>query len=159
MFGHLEATVVDIAIGAQNAFVLRQGLQQQYVLTSALICTLCDMVLIVTGVAGMGALITASPAMLTAAKWGGALFLGWYGARSAWGALSTGALAVDRNASLPSHTAVAVSARSFSLLNPHVYLDTVVLLGAVGGQEVGVGRSAFTVGAMLGFRLACQSPA
>lgn len=138
-----------IAIGAQNAFVLRQGLQQQYVLTSALICTLCDMVLIVAGVAGMGALITASPVMLTVAKWGGTVFLTWYGARSAWAAISTGALAVERAASSPTHAAIAISVLSFSLLNPHAYLDTVVLLGTVGGQETGGARTAFTIGAML----------
>ena len=138
-----------IAIGAQNAFVLRQGLQQQYVLTSALICMLCDMVLIVAGVAGMGALITSSPLTLMVAKWGGAVFLAWYGARSAWAAISPGALAVERAAGAPTHAAIALSALSFSLLNPHVYLDTVVLLGAVGGQEQGGARSAFTIGAML----------
>jgi len=136
-----------IAIGAQNAFVLRQGLLRQYVLTCALICTLCDMVLIYCGVAGMGLLISSSPQLLTFAKWGGALFLLAYGARSAWAAFSSGGLAVAGDA-MPSHAAIVASAFSFSLLNPHVYLDTVVLLGAVGGQQIGPARIAFTAGAM-----------
>lgn len=138
-----------VAIGAQNAFVLRQGVQRQYVLTSALICTLCDMLLIYAGVAGMGTLIAASPILLIVAQWGGAAFLAWYGVRSARAALAPGALLVERAAGAPSHAATAVSALSFSLLNPHVYLDTVVLLGAVGGREFGLARSAFTAGAML----------
>lgn len=136
-----------IAIGAQNAFVLRQGLLRQYVFTCALICTLCDMVLIYCGVAGMGLLISSNPQLLTVAKWGGAAFLFAYGARSAWAAFKSGGMAVNGQA-LPSHAAIVVSAFSFSLLNPHVYLDTVVLLGAVGGQQVGAARTAFTVGAM-----------
>src|SRR5208282_1288852 len=82
-----------VAIGAQNAFVLRQGLLRQHVLTCALICTMCDMGLIYAGVAGMGALITAAPNLLVFAKWGGAVFLFVYGARSAWAALSAGGLA------------------------------------------------------------------
>ncbi|HXA47497.1 MAG TPA: LysE/ArgO family amino acid transporter [Burkholderiaceae bacterium] len=138
-----------VAIGAQNAFVLRQGLLQQYVFTCALICTLCDVVLIYCGVAGMGLLISTNPQLLSFAKWGGALFLFAYGLRSAWAAFRSGGLAVAGDA-LPSHAAIIVSALSFSLLNPHVYLDTVVLLGAVGGQQVGAARTAFTAGAMTG---------
>jgi L-lysine exporter family protein LysE/ArgO len=136
-----------IAIGAQNAFVLRQGLLRQYVFTCALICTLCDMALIYCGVAGMGLLISTHPQLLMLAKWGGAVFLLLYGLRSAWAAFRSGGLAVDTVAP-PSHAAIIVSALSFSLLNPHVYLDTVVLLGAVGGQQVGMARTAFAVGAM-----------
>lgn len=136
-----------VAIGAQNAFVLRQGLLRQYVLTCALICTLCDMVLIYCGVAGMGLLISSSPELLAVAKWGGAVFLLAYGMRSAWAAFGSGGLAVAGETS-PSHAAIVVSALSFSLLNPHVYLDTVVLLGAVGGQQAGAARTAFTGGAM-----------
>jgi L-lysine exporter family protein LysE/ArgO len=136
-----------VAIGAQNAFVLRQGLLRQYVLTCALICTLCDMFLIFCGIAGMGLLITSHPQLLILAKWGGAAFLLAYGLRSAWAAFRSGGLAVAGDAQ-PSHTAIVISALSFSLLNPHVYLDTVVLLGAVGGQQIGAARTAFAAGAM-----------
>jgi L-lysine exporter family protein LysE/ArgO len=136
-----------VAIGAQNAFVLRQGLLRQYVLTCALICTACDMGLIYAGVTGMGALISAAPNLLLLAKWGGAAFLIIYGARSAWAAFKAAGL-VATEVAPRSHMAIVISAFSFSLLNPHVYLDTVVLLGAVGGQQIGVARSAFAAGAM-----------
>lgn len=136
-----------VAIGAQNAFVLRQGLLRQYVLTCAAICTLCDIVLINCGVAGMGVVIAQSPMLLTLAKWGGAIFLVVYGARSAWAALNSGGLTLAEQGTR-SHAAIVASAFSFSLLNPHVYLDTVVLLGAVGAQQLGLARAAFTAGAM-----------
>ena len=136
-----------MAIGAQNAFVLRQGLLRRYVFVCALICALCDMVLISAGVAGMGGLIAAHPALLALAKWGGALFLAYYGARSAVAAFKTQALdAAPQGAS--GYAAAIAMAFSFSLLNPHVYLDTVVLLGAVGGQQPGDGRIEFALGAM-----------
>jgi len=85
--------------------------------------------------------------LLVAAKWGGAIFLCVYGARWAWAAFNSGGLAVSESATR-SHAAIVLSAFSFSLLNPHVYLDTVVLLGAVGGQQQGIARTAFTLGAM-----------
>ncbi len=136
-----------IAIGAQNAFVLRQGLLRRYVFTCALICTACDMVLIAGGVSGMGQLITSHPDLLVFAKWGGALFLTVYGLRSAWAARKTGGLAAIE-AAAPTYAAVVASALSFSLLNPHVYLDTVILLGAIGGQQAGNAKYAFALGAM-----------
>jgi len=136
-----------MAIGAQNAFVLRQGLLKRYVFVCALICSLCDMVLISAGVAGMGSLIMAHPTLLTLAKWGGALFLAYYGLRSAIAAFKTGSLAAAPQGASGYAAAVAM-AFSFSLLNPHVYLDTVVLLGAVGGQQPDGGRVEFAVGAM-----------
>ena len=136
-----------MAIGAQNAFVLRQGLAKRYVFVSALICALCDMVLISAGVAGMGSLITAHPALLAAAKWGGAAFLAFYGLRSAIAAFrAQGLTAASQGAS--GYAAAIAMAFSFSLLNPHVYLDTVVLLGAVGGQQPDGERIAFALGAM-----------
>lgn len=136
-----------MAIGAQNAFVLRQGLLKRYVFVCALICSLCDMVLISAGVAGMGGLIMAHPALLAVAKWGGALFLAYYGLRSAIAALKAGGLAAASQGA-GSYAAAIAMAFSFSLLNPHVYLDTVVLLGAVGGQQADGGRIEFALGAM-----------
>jgi len=136
-----------VAIGAQNAFVLRQGLLRRFVFTCALICTGCDAVLISAGVAGMGQLITSHPGLLAIAKWGGALFLFAYGVRSAWAATKPGGL-VAANVAAPSYAAVVASAFGFSLLNPHVYLDTVILLGAVGGQQADNARMAFALGAM-----------
>ena len=136
-----------IAIGAQNAFVLKQGLLRQHVLTCVLICTLCDIVLISAGIAGMGTLISSSPNLLWVAKLGGAAFLLFYGLRSARAAFTTQTMqVVDQN--VTSHAAIIAMAFSFSLLNPHVYLDTVVLLGAIGGQQVGNARFAFALGAI-----------
>jgi L-lysine exporter family protein LysE/ArgO len=138
-----------IALGAQNTFVLRQGLQRQYVLTCVLICILCDALLIAIGVAGMGTLIAANPSLLTAAKWIGAAFLTGYGARAAYAAWRPATLATSDLHTPPSHAAIIATAFAFSLLNPHVYLDTVVLLGSMGGQEPGHGRTLFAAGAML----------
>ncbi len=139
-----------MAIGMQNAFVLRQGLQRQYVLTSALICSLCDAMLIALGVAGAGILIAENPTLLTLAKWGGAAFLLWYSLRSARAAWKPAVLNPDaKPLAPPRHAAVIASALALSLLNPHAYLDTVVLLGSIGGQEIGIGRILFAAGAML----------
>ena len=136
-----------IAIGAQNAFVLKQGLLRQHVLTCVLICTLCDIVLISAGIAGMGTLISNSPQLLLVAKLGGAAFLLFYGLRSARAAFKSQAMQVDAQ-NVTSHAAIIAMAFSFSLLNPHVYLDTVVLLGSIGGQQVGNARIAFALGAI-----------
>ena len=139
-----------IAIGAQNAFILRQGLQRQYVLTSVLICGLCDALLIALGVAGVGALIAENPALFAFSKWGGAAFLTWCGIRSAMAAWKPGALMTTTAPLAPQrYAAVIASALAFSLLNPHALLDTVVLLGSVGGQEIGMGRVLFAAGAIL----------
>jgi len=136
-----------MAIGAQNAFVLRQGLLRRYVFLCASICALCDVGLICAGVAGVGGLIVSYPASLALAKWAGASFLAWYGLRAAMAAFKATGLAAAPQGVGSVASAVA-AAFGFSLLNPHVYLDTVVLLGAVGGQQHGDGRIEFAVGAM-----------
>jgi len=137
-----------IAIGAQNAHVLRMGLKCQHIALTVTVCILCDVVLIAAGIAGMGALIGRNPALLALARWGGAGFLAWYGVR-AWRAVwMSGTLAVEgRVAALDPRQALAM-ALSLSLLNPHVYLDTVVLLGSIGGQQPGIGKLWFALGAM-----------
>ncbi|MDC8756329.1 LysE/ArgO family amino acid transporter [Janthinobacterium fluminis] len=138
-----------VAIGTQNAFVLRQGLQRQYVLSCVCICVVCDVLLIAAGVAGMGSLIAGHPALLLWIKTAGALFLVGYGmraARAAWRPAPPAAAAAQPPAS---HLAVATAAFAFSLLNPHVYLDTVILLGSIGGQQAGAGRWHFAAGAIV----------
>jgi L-lysine exporter family protein LysE/ArgO len=139
-----------IAIGAQNAFVLQQGLRRRHVLATALICTLCDAMLIVLGVAGLGTILAQNQLFSALATWGGVLFLLYYGLRSFWSALRPGILDADQNwldgATLHS-TILAVL--GVSLLNPHVYLDTVVLVGSVGGRYPGAARISFAAGAML----------
>lgn len=124
-----------VAIGAQNAFVLRQGLRREHVLPVVLVCALSDLVLVAAGTAGLGALVTGAPALLTAVRWGGAAFLLTLAALAARRALRPGGLDA---ASGEVSGAGATSARSavgtslaLTWLNPHVYLDTVLLLGSL----------------------------
>ncbi|CAN5379455.1 LysE/ArgO family amino acid transporter [soil metagenome] len=136
-----------VAIGAQNAFVLRQGLLRQHVLVVVAICALSDIVLITLGIAGAGAVFTAVPWLVEVVRWAGAAFLFVYGllaARRAWKpkALS----AADPAAAPTSVWAVAGTVLALTWLNPHVYLDTLVLLGSVGSTH-GDGRWAFGAGA------------
>ncbi len=136
-----------IAIGAQNAFVLRQGLKRQGVLPVTTICFLCDAGLIALGAGGFASLIAAVPGLPAAAAWGGAVFLIGYGARAFHAALEPGGLkAGDENAAAGAW-ALAGAALAVSLLNPHVYLDTVILLGSVAAQYPGPQRVAFALGA------------
>ncbi|QHE90822.1 LysE/ArgO family amino acid transporter [Pandoraea fibrosis] len=141
-----------MAIGAQNAFVLRQGILKRHVGLVVAVCAVCDMALIAAGVAGMGGLIAAYPSFLAAVTWGGAAFLFWYGLR-AWRAALRGAGALQADGS---HAATQemtwqrafVLVLMLSLLNPHVYLDTVILLGGIGAREASPGNVWFAAGAM-----------
>ncbi|MCB1335434.1 MAG: amino acid transporter [Roseivivax sp.] len=135
-----------MAIGAQNAFVLRQGLTRRHVFWVCLICSVSDAVLIAAGVAGMGAAIAAMPVLSNAALWGGAAFLLWYGARafrSAWRGGQSLEAAQGRAGGL---SATVLTALALTWLNPHVYLDTVVLVGSVSAQYPS--RLAFGLGAV-----------
>jgi L-lysine exporter family protein LysE/ArgO len=139
-----------IAIGAQNAFVLRQGLKRQYVFVIAALCTLCDATLILLGVGGLGAIITALPVLTLVTTWGGALFLLVYGFRSFKAALQTEKLDVHAASKEPTRLRdVVLSVFAFSLLNPHAFLDTVVLIGSVGTHYPSSERLLFAFGAML----------
>ena len=138
-----------VAIGSQNAYLLRQALKKEYVLTCIAICIICDVMLIGAGVAGMGKLIIEAPALLFWIKSAGAGFLFWYGVRAARSALNPVAMQPDNDKPAASRYAVIAAMLAFSLLNPHVYLDTVVLLGSIGGQQPGDGRTYFALGAML----------
>jgi L-lysine exporter family protein LysE/ArgO len=113
------------------------------------ICVLCDVVLIGAGVAGMGALISEAPALLMLIKIAGVAFLGWYGWRAARSALQPGSMQAGAETAAADRRTVLTAMLAFSLLNPHVYLDTVVLLGSIGGQQAGMGRWYFAAGAML----------
>jgi L-lysine exporter family protein LysE/ArgO len=146
ILGFIASFTLIAAIGAQNAFVLRQGIRREHVLPVVALCTVSDIVLISAGIAGVGALISAHPSALNIAKFGGALFLVGYGllaARRAW-----------RPSSLtPSEKAparlveVLLTCAALTFLNPHVYLDTVVLLGALANEHRD-GRWLFGVGAV-----------
>lgn len=132
-------------IGAQNAFVLRQGLRDEHVLPVVLLCATADALLIVAGITGMGALIDAHPRLMTAARIGGAAFLVGYGLLAARRAIRPGSMtaATQGPARL---SAVLLTCLALTFLNPHVYLDTVVLLGTLANQH-GDRRWLFGVGA------------
>lgn len=135
-----------LAIGAQNAFVLRQGLRQSHVFAVCLTCALSDAALIASGVAGFGALVAAVPGLEPAMRLGGAGFLVWYGGRTFLAAWKGG----ERLDAAPSGAAglqgALLTCLALTWLNPHVYLDTVVLLGAVSAQYAE--RLEFALGAM-----------
>lgn len=139
-----------IAIGAQNAFVLRQGLKRQYVFVIAALCSLCDAILILLGVGGLGAIITALPLLTLVTTWGGVIFLLVYGFRSFKAAMQSSKLDTHAASEEPARLREVVAAvLAFSLLNPHAFLDTVVLIGSVGSHYPSVGRLFFALGAML----------
>ena len=138
-----------VAIGAQNAFVLRQGLRREHVLAVVLVCALSDAVLILLGIAGAGAVIEAVPVVLTVVRYAGAAFLLVYGLLAARRALRPAALTADGPAVRASLAATVGTTLALTWLNPHVYLDTVVLLGSIANTR-GDGRWWFGVGAVLG---------
>jgi L-lysine exporter family protein LysE/ArgO len=134
LLGFLACFALIAAIGAQNAFVLRQGIRGEHVLAVVAVCTVSDIVLISAGIAGVGALVTAHPTAMDVAKFGGAVFLVGYGllaARRAWRP-STLTPSEGKPARL---LEVLVTCLALTWLNPHVYLDTVVLLGALANEH------------------------
>jgi L-lysine exporter family protein LysE/ArgO len=138
-----------IAIGAQNAFVLKQGIARRHVFATALVCTCIDAFLIASGVLGLGAIINGTPLLLFAVTAVGTLFLLWYGSKSFVAVFNPTVLTDDmgddaRGGSLRS-TLLALLA--FSLLNPHVYLDTVIMVGGIGSRHPAAQRLSFILGA------------
>ena len=131
--GLLTGLSLIIAIGAQNAFVIRQGLTKKYVLLVVAICAISDALLILLGVAGLGALISGLPWLLEIIRWFGVAYLTWFGIRSIRSAFKTQSLDASGVQSGSAKT-VVLSVLGFTFLNPHVYLDTVILLGSIGNQ-------------------------
>jgi L-lysine exporter family protein LysE/ArgO len=144
--GFAAAVALIVAIGTQNAFVLRQGLRREHVLPVVLICALSDAALIAAGIAGLGAVVTARPGTVTAIRWVGAAFLLGYAILAARRALRPSALRpADRAPATMRATLLTCLALTY--LNPHVYLDTVLLLGSVAQRHPP--RWLFGAGAML----------
>jgi L-lysine exporter family protein LysE/ArgO len=142
----LSLTLI-LAIGAQNAFVLRHGLRREHVFAICLLCGASDAALIAAGVAGMGALVTEIAWMGETLRWGGAAFLLWYGARSFRAAWRGGeALEAGKGQAAPLSTTL-LTLLALTWLNPHVYLDTVVLIGSISAQYED--RLSFGIGAVL----------
>jgi len=140
-----------VAIGAQNAFVLRQGLARNHVFAVALTCVLCDITLIAAGAVGFGSLVARFPAVTRIAAWGGAAFLLVYGAMSLKSALHPAVLHAEKpgaHGALRTTGAAVATTLAISLLNPHVYLDTVVLIGSIAAQYQWAQRVWFAAGAM-----------
>ena len=137
-----------VAIGAQNAFVLRQGLRDEHVLAVVLICALSDAALVTLGVVGFAAIAARAPWLDSVMRWGGAAFLAWCGAVSLRSALrSTEALTAAAAVEKAALGAVVAHCLAITWLNPHVYLDTVFLIGAVSTQFPGA-EAWFGAGAM-----------
>lgn len=122
-----------VAIGAQNAFVLSQGARKNYYLAIPLICSVCDAVLITVGIMGVGRAVAANALLTRAASAGGAAFLFWYGLRSFRSAIEGGSLDSDGKAA-GSFKAVVLTTLAVTLLNPHVYLDTIILMGSISSR-------------------------
>jgi len=136
-----------IAIGAQNAFILRQGLLRQHVFILCLICALSDAALIGLGVAGLGAIISSSQVLIAVVTLGGAAFLAVYAVMALRRALRPSGLEAARTGP-GSLKAAVLMCLAFTFLNPHVYLDTVLLVGGLSARYEGAARLAFAIGAM-----------
>lgn len=145
--GFLTGLSLILAIGAQNAFVLRQGLRREHVGWVVLVCALSDVVLIAAGVAGFGTISQRLPGLGWAMRWGGAAFLVLYGAQRFREARRGGALTASAAVAVPLRRVVA-TALLLTWANPHVYLDTLVLMGSISAQYAPHG-AAFGAGAML----------
>jgi len=135
-----------LAIGAQNAFVLRQGIRREHVFATVLTCAISDALLIAVGVAGFGALAEALPWLESVMRYGGAAFLVWYGARNFLAAWRGGQALETEGRVRSSLKGVLGTVLMLTWLNPHVYLDTVVLLGSISAQWEN--KLGFALGAM-----------
>ena len=138
-----------IPIGAQNAFVLSRGIHRNHHLLTATLCSFCDLILIGIGVFGGATVLSASTIGMALLTWGGVLFLSWFGVRSlrsAWRGSQAGLAGSPQQMGAKSVLAMTLGV---TLLNPHVYLDTLMLLGSVGSQVAVSLRPAFAAGAML----------
>jgi len=141
-----SAASLIVAIGAQNAFVLRQGLRREHVLPIVLICVISDALLIAAGVAGIGVLVKNAPIALEIVRWAGFAFLLGYAVFAARRALKPESLTAS-GAVAGSLAAAVGTCLAITWLNPHVYLDTVLLLGSLSASHGDPGRWVFGAGA------------
>ena len=149
LIGFFTGLTLIVAIGAQNAFVLRQGLRRAHVLPIVLVCAGSDAILIALGVFGSAWITSIMPDFVPLMSWGGAAFLLIYGALSLRSALRGGQSLTEGDVYAQSVWSAVATCLMLTWLNPHVYLDTVVLLGAI-SADFGAQRTAFALGAMLG---------
>lgn len=146
--GFLLGGSLIVAIGAQNAFVIRQGALNAHVFWVCLFCSVCDAVLIWGGVFGLGALIKLVPLFIPVLTYGGAAFLIWYGFKALRRALNPSGM-VTSSESAGSLKAALAACAAFTLLNPHVYLDTVVLVGSIANARPAGDQVPFATGASI----------
>ena len=149
--GLLTGLSLIVAIGAQNAFVLRQGLRRAHVGAIVTVCILSDIALTLAGVSGIGAVVQHADWALVAVRWLGVAFLTWYGLSSAWRARRPSALtaAPDGTSGRLGLASTLRRITALTWLNPHVYIDTVVLLGSIANSRGPVDRWWFAVGALI----------
>ncbi len=149
--GFATCAALIIAIGAQNAFVLRQGIRREHVFVVALLCSFSDALLVSLGVAGLGTLVQTNPLLLSTARYGGAAFLivyGFFAAKRAWRPGGEGLSVTGSGGAPASLKKTVLACLAFTYLNPHCYLDTVVLMGSLSAQFEGDLRWVFAVGAV-----------
>lgn len=144
--GFLTMASLIVAIGAQNAYVLRTGLTRRHVGLVVTVCAVSDAVLVVAGVLGVGGLVTAHPGLLTVVRWVGAAYLVGYGLLCLSNARHPKALEADGTAT--SRRGALTTVVALTWLNPHVYLDTVLLVGSIANQHGAGGRWWFTAGSV-----------
>ena len=149
LHGFTSTALLIMAIGAQNAFVLRQGLRREHVLPVVLFCALSDAVLLQAGIWGMGGVLAARPEWAQLMRWAGAAFLTAYAAQAAARAFRPGHLLVSANGAGTSLRTTLLTLGALTWLNPHVYLDTVVLLGTMASPYPTWGRATFAAGGSL----------
>ena len=137
-----------VAIGAQNAFVLQQGIRRQHVLPVVLICGLTDALLELLGIAGIGFVVERAPLVLEVIRWGGVAFLLWYAWGAARRALRPEALVAEQGSQAGLRQTV-LACLAITYLTPHVYLDTMVLMGSVGNAQGDPARWWFAAGGAL----------
>ncbi|NML73056.1 amino acid transporter [Rhizobium sp. S-51] len=156
--GFLLGLSLIVAIGAQNAFVLRQGLRRRHVFAIALTCAVSDALLIAAGVGGLGRAIGNLPWLMPILRYGGAAFLFYYGFRALRAAIRGGETLTTHGEAEESLATALVTCLALTWLNPHVYLDTVVLLGSIStqypGQGLAFGTGAATASFLFFFSLA-----
>ncbi|MFO1262843.1 MAG: LysE/ArgO family amino acid transporter [Rhodoferax sp.] len=136
-----------VAIGAQNTYVLRQGLRREHVALVVAVCIALDSVLVALGVSGLAAFLGHSPALMQTVALAGAAALAWYGWQALRRALQPHALQAQAQGQAQPPKQVLAQVLGISLLNPHVYLDTVLLIGSVGARQPGAQQALFWLGA------------
>lgn len=149
--GFATSAGLIIAIGAQNAFVLKQGILKNHVFVTVVICAVLDALMISLGVGGFGEILSSNATLEAIARWGGIAFLTYYGFRSFRAVFHDESLKIDRGRGpLPNLKQSIITMSALTLLNPHVYLDTVVLLGSISAQyDDSLERYYFGIGAIM----------